>query len=201
MLYPFYPLLGRKVPAGRHWFRLVHHWVPSSRPLALRIYTVMYISVTQCIFEEGVDQKKSLAEYCPPKYLIYGVSEINLAFIMWVCAKLLQSCPSLYNPMDCSPPGSSVQEILPGKNTGVGCHFLLQGISWPRNRTHMPASPALAGGFFTTAPPGKLSLNVILYFVDLRLVVISWASLMAQQYRICLQMQEMQETQVWSLGW
>ena len=112
MLYPFYPLLGRKVPAGRHWFRLVHHWVPSSRPLALRIYTVMYISVTQCIFEEGVDQKKSLAEYCPPKYLIYGVSEINLAFIMWVCAKLLQSCPSLYNPMDCSPPGSSVQEIL-----------------------------------------------------------------------------------------
>ena len=33
------------------------------------------------------------------------------------------SCPTLCNPMDCSPPGSSVQ----GKNTGVGCHFLLQG--------------------------------------------------------------------------
>ena len=26
------------------------------------------------------------------------------------------------NPMDCSLPGSS----SPGKNTGVGCHFLLQ---------------------------------------------------------------------------
>ena len=30
--------------------------------------------------------------------------------------------------MDCSPPGSSVHEDSPGKNTGVGCHALLQGI-------------------------------------------------------------------------
>ena len=32
------------------------------------------------------------------------------------------------DPMDCSPPGFSVHGISPGKNTGVGCHFLLQGI-------------------------------------------------------------------------
>ena len=38
-----------------------------------------------------------------------------------VCVKLLQSCPALCNPMDC--PWDS-----PGKNTGVGCHALLQGI-------------------------------------------------------------------------
>ena len=30
--------------------------------------------------------------------------------------------------MDCSPPGSSVHGDSPGKYTGVGCHFLLQGI-------------------------------------------------------------------------
>ena len=30
--------------------------------------------------------------------------------------------------MDCSPSGSSVHGISPGKNTGVGCHSLLQGI-------------------------------------------------------------------------
>ena len=30
--------------------------------------------------------------------------------------------------MDCSLPGSSVQRIFPGKNTGVGCQALLQGI-------------------------------------------------------------------------
>ena len=28
------------------------------------------------------------------------------------CAQLLQSCPTLCNPMDCSPPGSSVHGIL-----------------------------------------------------------------------------------------
>ena len=28
-----------------------------------------------------------------------------------VCAKSLQSCPTFCNPMDCSPPGSSVHEI------------------------------------------------------------------------------------------
>ena len=44
-----------------------------------------------------------------------------------VHAKSLQSCPTLCGPMDCSPPGSSVHEISPGKNTGVGCHAPLQG--------------------------------------------------------------------------
>jgi len=30
--------------------------------------------------------------------------------------------------MDCNPPGSSVHGDSPGKNTGVGCHSLLQEI-------------------------------------------------------------------------
>ena len=40
-------------------------------------------------------------------------------------AKLLQSCPTLCDPIDGSPPGSRPWDS-PGKNTGVGCHFLLQ---------------------------------------------------------------------------
>ena len=39
-----------------------------------------------------------------------------------------QSCLTLCNPMDCSPAGSSAHGDSPGKNTGMGCHFLLQGI-------------------------------------------------------------------------
>ena len=39
-----------------------------------------------------------------------------------------KSCLTLCDPMDCSPPGSSVRGDSPGKNTGVGCHFLLHGI-------------------------------------------------------------------------
>ena len=46
-----------------------------------------------------------------------------------VVFSVTQSCLTLCNPMDCRLPGSSVHGIFPGKNTGVGCHFLLQGIS------------------------------------------------------------------------
>ena len=38
-----------------------------------------------------------------------------------VCVLVTQLCPTLCNPMDCSPPGSSVYGDSPGKNTGVGC--------------------------------------------------------------------------------
>ena len=43
-------------------------------------------------------------------------------------AKSLQLCSTLCYPMDCSPPGSFIHGDFPGKNTGVGCHALLQGI-------------------------------------------------------------------------
>ena len=43
-------------------------------------------------------------------------------------AKLLQSCRTLCDHMDCSPPGSLCPRDSPGKNTGMGCHALLQGI-------------------------------------------------------------------------
>ena len=39
-----------------------------------------------------------------------------------------------------------------GKNTGVGCHFLLQEIFLTEgSNPHLFLSPALAGGFFTTS--------------------------------------------------
>ena len=46
------------------------------------------------------------------------------AMCLLSCFGRVQLCDS----MDCRPPSSSVCGILPGKNTGVGCHFLLQGI-------------------------------------------------------------------------
>ena len=41
-------------------------------------------------------------------------------------AKSLQSCPTLCDSIDGSPPGSPRPWDSPGKNTGVGCNFLLQ---------------------------------------------------------------------------
>ena len=46
------------------------------------------------------------------------------ATVYWIA----QLCPILCDPTDCSPPGSFVHGDSPGKNTGVGCHVLLQGI-------------------------------------------------------------------------
>ena len=46
-----------------------------------------------------------------------------------------QPCLTLYDPMELSPPGSSVHGDSPGKNTGVGCHALLQGI-FPTHRSN-----------------------------------------------------------------
>ena len=42
-------------------------------------------------------------------------------------AKSLQLCLTLCDPSDWSVPGSSLWDF-PGKNTGVGCHGLLQEI-------------------------------------------------------------------------
>ena len=62
--------------------------------------------------------------------------QLNTCF--WICSGTLvwcyvlclvsQSCTSLCDPMDCSLPGCSVHGDSPGKNTGMRCHALLQGI-------------------------------------------------------------------------
>ena len=52
-----------------------------------------------------------------------------------LCA-MLCSVMSDCDPMDCSLPGSNVLGIFPGKNTGVGCHFLFQGIFLTQDQNH-----------------------------------------------------------------
>ena len=46
----------------------------------------------------------------------------------YCCCVVANSGLTLCDPRDCSLPGSSVHGISSGKNTGVGCHFFLQGI-------------------------------------------------------------------------
>ena len=49
---------------------------------------------------------------------------------MYRCEKseVAQSCLTLCDPLDCSLPGFPCPWDFPGKSTGVGCRFLLQGI-------------------------------------------------------------------------
>ena len=54
------------------------------------------------------------------RYIQYFCQRLIVA----AAAKSFQSCPTLCDPIDGSPPGSAWDS--PGKKTGVGCHFLLQ---------------------------------------------------------------------------
>ena len=78
------------------------------------------------------------------------------------CAKLLQL--SLCNPMDWSPPGFSVHGDSPGKNTGVGCHALLQRIFLTQGSNPHPLHVLCwQAGFLPLVPPGKPCSSTYLY--------------------------------------
>ena len=61
-----------------------------------------------------------------------------------------QPSPTLHDPMDCSSPSSSVH----GKDTGMGSHFLLQGI-FPTQRLNPSWSPAFQADSLPSEPPKK----------------------------------------------
>ena len=63
-----------------------------------------------------------------------------------VLCLVTRSCPTLLDSMDYSPTGSSVHGDFWGKNTGVGCHALLQGIFPTRDWTQ---AAHIIGRFFT----------------------------------------------------
>ena len=66
----------------------------------------------------------------------------------------LQSCPTLCDPMDGSPPGSPVPGILKARTLQLP--FPTPGdLPDPGIEPMSLVSPTLAGGFFTTVPPGK----------------------------------------------
>ena len=83
----------------------------------------------------------------------------------WGVVKSLQSCPTLCDPMDCSPPGSSVHGDSPGKSTGVECHALLQGIFPTRGlNPHLLCLPHWQVGSLPLMPPGKPPRNLSSFY-------------------------------------
>ena len=71
----------------------------------------------------------------------------------------------LCDPMDCSSPGSSVHRDPPGKNTGVGSHFLLQEIFPTQGLNPCLLCPLKwQADFFSfpLVPPGKNDLILTL---------------------------------------
>ena len=92
---------------------------------------------------------------------------------MYACVLVAQSCSALCDPMDCSLPGSSRHGVFQARILEQVAISYSRGLPDPGIE---PMSPALAGRFFTTVPPGKpLKLNTSFYFIYL-----FWLSLVAE---------------------
>ena len=80
-------------------------------------------------------------------------------------AALLQSCWTLCDPIDGSPPGSPHPWNSPGKNTGVGCHFLLQCMK-VKSESEVAQSVWLLAtpwtGAYQTLPSNKVSYTLLI---------------------------------------
>ena len=70
-----------------------------------------------------------------------------------VLCLVAQLCPTPCDPMDHSPPGSAAHGDSPRKNTGVGCHALLQGIFSTQESN--PGLPQTQVDSLPAEPPGK----------------------------------------------
>ena len=90
------------------------HWAPS-----LSRWVLPEVRLRWRSSDEAKEKDKPAAE-AHLNFLVCLVSP--------VCFLVSQPCPALRDPTDCSPPCASVRGDSPGKNTGVSCHALLQGI-------------------------------------------------------------------------
>ena len=91
-------------------------------------------------------------------------------------AKSFQSCPTLCDPIDGSPPGSPRPRAWdsPGKNTGAGCHFLLQCMK-VKSESEVAQSCLTHSDPMDRSPPGS-SAHGILQEKILEWVAISFSN-------------------------
>ena len=86
--------------------------------------------------------------------LIYLKQQSQSALSNAICilyTTSLQLCPTLCDPVGCSPQGSSVHGILQPRILEWAAMPSSRRSSQLRDQTHVSQSPALAGGFFTTS--------------------------------------------------
>ena len=87
---------------------------------------------------------------------------VQLYVCMCVCS-VGQLCHILCDPMDCSPPDSLISGISQARVLEWVAISSSRHLSDPGIEPASLASPALAGGFFTTVPPGKPKSTICQY--------------------------------------
>ena len=122
--------------------RVGHDWVTNTFTLSL--------SMTSCWLQRQSHSK--LWCYLLKKFTLSASS---------VCIHA-QSCLTLSNSMNCSPPGYSVHGILQARILEWVTISFSKGSPHPGVEPATLMSPALADGFFTTASPGKIIQMLII---------------------------------------
>ena len=95
--------------------------------------------------------------------------------------KLPQSCPTLFDTLDCSSPGSSVNGILPARILELPCPP-------PGDLPHLGIkptslmSPELAGGFFTTSTTWEAPYPYIYTYICMRVCIYCLQQLNLEQH-------------------
>ena len=95
--------------------RLVIAFLPRSKHLL-----ISWLQSPSAVILEPPEIKSDTVSTVP--HLAYN--PVNI----FCCCLVAKSCLTFCNSMDYSPPASSVCGISQARITGVGCHFLLQGI-------------------------------------------------------------------------
>ena len=113
---------------------------------AARIPVLTLVSMWRLVMEDPLRVDEADAMIKPVGGVCSTFRSCSFSVFLCVCACLVaQSCPTLCDPMDSSRllrPGDSS-----GKNTGVGCHSLLQGLSFcKRYQNHNPLLLPLSSG-------------------------------------------------------
>ena len=127
---------------------LSHRQMPSTLgPLGFMTSLTLASSVPSTLLETRIlpdlEYNFMISKFLSDDYLHRLLNEC-------LCAKLLHSCLTLCDSMDCSPPGFSVHMILQARILEWVAISFSRGSSPPRDWTQVSVSPILAGEFFTT---------------------------------------------------
>ena len=129
-------------------------------------------------------------------YILYIHRRISAYMHVSICCCSLfaQSCPTLCNPIDCSPPDFPVHRISQAKILEWVAISFSRGSF--RSRDHTCIS-CIAGGFFTTEPPGKpMYLSVSM---KVKVKFLSRVRLFATPWTAACQASSLSITNSWSL--
>ena len=97
---------------------------------------------------------------------------------MLYCA---QPHPTLWGPLDCSPPGSSVHGIFQTWILEWVAMLSSRGSSWPRDQTCIACVSCISNRFFTTEQLGKLHIKI--YNTKYICITVCACSVMSKSWR------------------